>query len=177
VKSINLLPWREAFRSQQKKQFFKTLMMLGFLGLFCVFIFHLFVDGAIKKQQDNNYILQNTIAKAELTQKKVNELKKQKQQVILNLQKIEQIQHQRYWIVRFVNELPKMLPPNVYLNRLTREGNKVFLEGKTESNSSVSLLIRNIKKSECLIKPKLKEIKTNSKQGEWHDFSLQSQVR
>jgi len=62
------------------------------------------------------------------------------------------------------------LPDGIYLQEIERVGDKVTLLGFANSNSNISLLMRNIYGSSWLENPQLIEIKKidNKKQSEIH---------
>lgn len=93
--------------------------------------------------------------------------------MVARLHLIQELQASRPLTVRFYDELVRIVPKGMYLNNLKRVGNHITVQGKAESNTRVSELMRNIEKSSWLQDPALTEIKRDK--GDSHfrrEFTL-----
>lgn len=77
---------------------------------------------------------------------------------------VQNLQATRGLTVHLFDELIKVLPDGVYLTQMKREGNRITLLGYSESNSNVSILMRNIEANPWIQEPELTEIKKSKDQ-------------
>jgi len=75
---------------------------------------------------------------------------------------IESLQQDRADAVHLLSELTKQMPEGVYIRSLKQVGEKVTLNGFTQSNARVSTLMRNVEASPWLTNPQLIEIKAST---------------
>lgn len=170
---INLLPWRELRREEKKREF---IMLLGaaLAATLCLLaMMHLFIVSEIKIEQRKSTYLRHEITLLDSKIKEIQALKKQKEALIARMQVIQTLQANRTQVVHLFDELISVLPSGVYLKQVKRQGDSVNLIGKAESNTNVSVLMRNIEKSHWLAEPLLNEIKSEDARSEIdRDFSL-----
>jgi type IV pilus assembly protein PilN len=159
MRGLNLLPWREQFRVQRKQQFLFIWGSSIFGALLIVLLIHGIIANKISNQKSINPLFQNEISIYNKTIIAIQDLKARKVQMIERLNLIHELQASRHLTVKFYDEMVRIVPRGVYLYTLKREQNNVLLQGKAESNTEVSELMRNIEKSKCLGDPVLSEIK------------------
>ncbi len=156
---INLLPWREARRSEQRKHLAVLSGMVSVLALLIVGAVHLFYAGLISAQNDRNEFLKKENARLD---KEIDEIKKLKSEIAALLarkQVIERLQTDRAQAVYLLQELVQQTPDGIYLKTIKQTGLKVLMTGYAQSNSRVSTLMRNFAASPYLENPDLVEIK------------------
>lgn len=158
---INLLPWREQLREQRKQQLLLTWAASVFGAVLITMLVHGYIAAKISQQKSVNKLLQVEIDNYNKRITAIQDLKAKKIQMIERLNLIHDLQASRPLIIKFYDELVRIIPHGVYLNILKREQNNLWLQGKAESNSGVSELMRNIEKSKWLGDPVLSEIKLN----------------
>lgn len=170
---INLLPWREEFRQEKKKEFFVQLAMICvFAGVVAIAWIRM-VDGSIDAQNKRNQFIQSEIAALEIRVKEIKELKKRREDLIARMKVIQDLQGTRPTIVRYFDETVRAVPDGLYFNSVTRKGNTISIRGVTESSNRVSSFMRNLDQSEWFSNPNLRSIKANKKLGgQSSDFSL-----
>lgn len=164
--NINLLPWREALKEQQKREF---LMMLGMSFLAAgglVFCIHLWINSEISFQNEKNAYLKNEIAQLDQKISEIDALQKEKQQLLAKMDIIQQLQANRPQVVRLFDGIVKTVPDGLFLTNLARTGNNILIDGKAESNTRVSTFMRNIESSSWLKSPVLSLIQADEKEGE-----------
>ena len=71
---------------------------------------------------------------------------------------IQQLQENRPEIVHFFDELVNVTPRSIYFLKAQRQSNTIILTGHTDANSSVSLLMHNIRRNYWLNMPVLDEV-------------------
>lgn len=159
--SINLLPWREELKVEHQREFFTLLgLAVGFaVGLMlCI---HMLVAKQITNQNNDNDYLKHQISLLDQQISEIQELEKEKRQLLARMDIIQQLQKSRPQIVRLFDGLVRIVPDGLYLTSVSRTGNKVLLDGKAESNTRVSTFMRNIESSGWLKSPLLSLIQTD----------------
>ncbi len=171
---INLLPWREEYRQEKKKEFLTQLAGVSILAAVVAFGWVRFVDGAIENQNERNKLLHSEIAALDKRVQEINELKKKREQLIARMKVIQDLQGTRPTIVRYFDEIVRAVPDGLFFTNLTRQGNLVSVKGVTESSNRVSSFMRNLDQSEWFANPNLRSITASSKYGDQaSEFSLQ----
>lgn len=156
---INLLPHREARRKARQQQMIVISVGVAILGVLTVFAGSLVIGAMIERQEENNRYLKSEIAKLD---KDIQEIKslKEKTQLMLDRKKVvEELQAGRATAVRLLDQMVRQLPPGMYLKDIKQTGQKVSIQGYTQSNARVSTLMRNLDASPWLENPHLVEIK------------------
>lgn len=163
--NINLLPWREERRERNKKYFFIGLGSSAAAAIIFVIVTFFVLGNWIDGQKERNKLIENEIARYDREIVKIKELKSLRDSFIARMSVIQKLQESRPEIVHFFDELVNVVPVNIYLLSVERFGNNVLLTGHTDSNSSVSLLMQNIRSNFWLSKPELQEVEevTNKK--------------
>lgn len=165
---INLLPWRELKREQEKKNFVILLISAVIVAIAVVFLMNYYFNGLLDQQTRRNQRLQTEITLLDKQIEAIKELKKMREGLIARMKIVQELQATRTLTVHLFDELIKVLPNGVYLTNVKRTDNKVVLQGYTESNGDISVLMRNIQNNPWLHAPKLTEIK-KSKETENKD--------
>lgn len=171
---INLLPWREEYRQEKKKEFLAQLGLVCVLTLIVAFVWVRVVDSAIENQQQRNAVLESEIATLDKRVAEINELKKKRQELIARMKVIQDLQGTRPTIVRYFDEIVRAVPDGLFFTSLTRQGNTISINGVTESSNRVSTFMRNLDSSEWFTDPNLRSIKATDKYAEQaSEFLLQ----
>lgn len=172
--TINLLPWREEFRQEKKKEFIVQLAGVCILALLVAFMWIRSVDSAIASQNQRNGMLQAEIKQLQSQVKEIQELKKRRAELIDRMKVIQDLQGTRPIIVRYFDELVRAVPDGIFITKLSRTGVVIKIEGVTESNNRVSTFMRQLNDSSWFAEPNLKSVVANNKFGEQASvFSLE----
>ena len=155
---INLLPWRAERRKQRQKEFGVMLGVAALAGLALWFLFNLYYNGQISGQRERNLFLEQQIAEVENRIKEIEELDRQKARLLSRKEVIEQLQANRSQMVHLFDSLVRTIPDGVILSGIKQEGEKLTLEGRSQSNSRVSTYMRNLEGSGWMTKPDLSVI-------------------
>jgi len=156
---VNLLPHREMRRRQQQQHFFIMLGIMLAVGAATWFVVHTYLNDRLDEQNARNEYLSSEIAKLD---KEIEEIKKLKEQTVALLARkkvVETLQSNRSEAVHLLDQLARQLPDGVYLKAIKQQGNKVSINGYTQSQARVSTLMRNLEASQHLENPSLIEIK------------------
>jgi type IV pilus assembly protein PilN len=171
---INLLPWREEYRKEKKKEFLTQLGAVGLVAVLVAFGWMHFVDSSIENQNQRNQILETEIAALNKRVQEINELKKKREALIARMKVIQDLQGTRPTIVRYFDEMVRSVPDGLYFSSLVRQADNFSINGITESSNRVSSFMRNLDQSEWFANPNLKSIKASDKYGDQaSEFSLQ----
>jgi type IV pilus assembly protein PilN len=174
---INLLPWRERRREQQRKEFLAVLGGVAAAGFGVVVLVHLLISGQIDYQTQRNEYLRGEISKLDRQVAEIKDLQARRNQLIDRMKVIQDLQGTRPVIVRVFDEIVRTLPDGVYYKSIQSAGNKINIVGTAESNNRVSSLMRKLEASDWFANPILKGVKANPSFGEQgNDFELSIDV-
>ncbi|HEY5739776.1 MAG TPA: PilN domain-containing protein [Gammaproteobacteria bacterium] len=160
---INLLPWREELRQEQKKEFGMTAAMSVVLAAAIVGLIHFQMQAKIDYQLSRNKFLSDEIAKLDEEIKEIAELQKVRRSLIERMEVIQDLQASRPSIVHLFTEIVSTVPNGVYLETLAQTGSNLLVTGEAESNARVSTYMRNLAASDWLKEPNLTVIEVEDK--------------
>ncbi len=161
---INLLPWREQHRQQQKIQFIAALVVAMGIGLVAVVAVHMFEVQRIEAQNERNQFLKERVSLLDQKIREINGLNKKKEDLIARMEIIQRLQSNRSFAVLLLDEIAKTIPDGVYLSSMSSDDRgSVKLDGVAESNSRISAFMRNLDGSEWLENPELGVINASNK--------------
>jgi len=144
---INLLPWREARRKRQQRDFILLLLAGGLIAALAVFLFQWQINQLIANQEARNQYLQGEIARLKKAEIEIKELEKAKARLLSRLEVIQNLQTSRPEMVKTLDAIPRLLPENVYLLTLKSDGAQLTLKGIANSNNAISTFMRNLAES------------------------------
>jgi type IV pilus assembly protein PilN len=163
---INLLPWREALRKEQQRDFGILMGLFAAVAGVIVLIAHMYFVNQIDFQETRNAYLDGEIKKLDQKIKEIKALEKEKQRLIARMRAIEELQRNRPLIVRFFDELVASLPEGVSIVKVTQKGKTITINGEAQSNARVSSFMRNLESSKWLAKPRLDIIQARDASGQ-----------
>jgi len=152
---INLLPWRAERRKLRQKEFMTMLGLAALAGVVLWFLVNMYYNNQISGQNERNAFLQGEIAKVDGKIKEIEELDKKKAKLLARKEVIEQLQANRSQMVHLFDSLVRTIPDGVILSSIKQEGEKLTLEGRSQSNARVSTYMRNLEGSGWMTKPDL----------------------
>jgi type IV pilus assembly protein PilN len=144
MSTINLLPWREERRQIKNRVFFTSLAIAIVSALVFIMLIHLTLAGRI--EQEAMYIeeLQKEQTKISAQIKEIKGLQDSKKALLHRREVIQSLQAERSLVVHFLDVLPQIIPDGIYLTQLTRNGSAVVLQGNSQTNTSISVLLKNL---------------------------------
>ncbi len=163
ITRINLLPWREELRQEQKKQFAMMAVMTCLLAAAIVGLIHFQMQNKIDYQTSRNRFITQEIAKVDEEIKEISELQKVRRSLVERMEVIQDLQGSRPSIVHLFTEIVSTVPNGVYLESLAQTGNNLEVNGEAESNARVSTYMRNLQASAWLKDPNLTVIEIEDK--------------
>ncbi len=172
--NINLLPWRETLREQKTREFYVVLGGSGTICVLFLIVIHMILGGHIRAQKAINGQFRQEIALLDAKTREIEVIQQAKANLIARMEIIQQLQATRPMVVRLFDEIVRVLPNGVFVTNVRKEGLKVTLTGKAESNTRVSELMRNIEASAWVENPILTQIKNEGGDtGRVRDFELE----
>ena len=147
MSQINLLPWREEAREQLNREYLGLLGLVDIGSLILLFVWISFAAGQLDNQKARNSYLEANIAEMNKKVSEISELKRKKEEMILRMKVIQDLQGTRSDIVKMFDELVRAIAEGTYLSSLEREAQVVKMSGFAESNNRISALMRNLDRS------------------------------
>jgi type IV pilus assembly protein PilN len=160
---INLLPWREELRQEQKKQFGVMAVMTCVLAAAIVGLVHFQMQSKIDYQLSRNRFMNKEITKVDAEIKEISELQKTRRSLVERMEVIQDLQGSRPSIVHLFTEIVSTVPNGVYLETLSQKGGNLKVTGEAESNARVSTYMRNLQASAWMKDPNLTIIEIEDK--------------
>jgi type IV pilus assembly protein PilN len=159
---INLLPWRVERRKLRKKEFLTMLGLSALAGVVLWFLLNMYYNNQISGENARNDYLHDQITQVDKQIKEIDELDKKKAKLLARKQVIEQLQANRSQMVHLFDSLVRTIPDGVILTSIKQEGDKLTLEGRSQSNARVSTYMRNLEGSGWMSKPDLSIIEAKA---------------
>lgn len=155
---VNLLPWREELRQEQKKAFGMLIVLIMILAVAIVGLIHIQMVTKIDYQLSRNKFIRDEITTLDTQIAEISDLKKVRRSLLERMEVIQDLQGSRPSIVHLFTEIVSTVPNGVYLKTLKQTGSNLVMTGEAESNARVSTYMRNLDSSEWLTEPNLKVI-------------------
>ncbi|MCV2884380.1 PilN domain-containing protein [Aestuariibacter sp. AA17] len=155
---INLLSWREQLRARQKQHYLLILGLVALSSFGLMFAVSEIIDTLIINQEERNAYLSREILVLDKQIEQIRDIREKKDAIEQRMALIEQLQASRNVAPKVFDELAKIVPPGVSFRSLSRKGNRIELEGTSESNNRLSDFMRNIQQSPVFINEELSSI-------------------
>ncbi|MFT2091929.1 PilN domain-containing protein [Paraglaciecola sp. 2405UD69-4] len=159
---INLLPWRESRRAEDKKNYLTLLAILALGAIGLMFSIGYLIDNMISNQNyRNNFIEQQTVLLDEQI-KKIKDIQKDKQAIEQRMALIEQLESSRNAVPIVLDELVRLVPPGLSFRSFSRRGNRMEILGVSESNNRLADFMRQLEDSEIFSSGEISSIKADT---------------
>lgn len=155
---VNLLPWREAVRQQQKKEFLTLLFAVALFVMIIAYLIGMLIDSQITNQNQRNAFLEGQIAVLDAEIAKIKDIKESKKAIEQRMALIEQLQTSRNVAPIVFDELARLVPPGISFRSFARQGNVIEVSGVSESNNRLSSFMRKIEESKIFNNGELSSI-------------------
>lgn len=171
--NINLLPWREERREEQKKEFLTVCGVSVLAAILVIVAYYSIVDKAVADQQARNAFVQRHITDLDDQVKEIKELKAKRKLMLDRMKVVQDLQGTRPYIVHLFDELVGAIPDGLFLTSVNSENGTISLIGTAESSQRISSLMRALDASEWFKDPSLTEVNANRAFGEQgNDFKM-----
>lgn len=161
--NINLLNWRDKYRTVQNNKFYFIVGIVVTVCIFIVLVVNMYLSNLIDGGQKDMAFLVAEISSVEEKIKKIKDLQEQKDLLLARRQVIESLQDSRNITVKIFDSLPRIIPKGIVLDGLSRKGDEFELSGVGDSNSEISELMKNIQRLKLVRSATLTEIKSTEK--------------
>lgn len=155
---VNLLPWREQRRQQQKQSYIVTLALVGLITGLIFWLVGQVIDQQIENQNARNRYLQTEITALESQIAEIKRIKESKAAIEQRMALIEQLQSSRNLAPQILDELAKIVPPGVSFKSLKRSGATIEVRGTSESNNRLAAFMRQLETSKVFTSGDLSSI-------------------
>lgn len=159
---INLLPWRAERRKLRQKEFLTMLGLSAIAGVVLWFLINTYYNNQISGQNERNAYLHDQITQVDKQIVEIDQLDKKKTKLLARKEVIEQLQANRSQMVHLFDSLVRTIPDGVILTSIKQEGDKLTLEGRSQSNARVSTYMRTLEGSGWMTKPDLSIIEAKA---------------
>ncbi|MFC7301331.1 PilN domain-containing protein [Cognatiluteimonas weifangensis] len=159
---INLLPWRAERRKLRQKEFLTMLGLSAVAAVVLAFLIISYYNAQISGQTERNGFLRDQITQVDAQIKEIEALDQKKAKLLARKDVIEQLQANRSQMVHLFDSLVRTIPDGVILTSIKQEGDKLTLEGRSQSNARVSTYMRNLEGSGWMTKPDLSIIEAKA---------------
>ena len=163
---INLLPWREVYRQEKKREFLGIIVGIGLAAAFGAYLWVSSVQSSIENQNARNQLLNQEIAKLDAQVKEISEIKKVRDDLLAHIKVITDLEGTRPVIVRYFDELARAIPDGVWISSAERKGNVVTIEGVAESYNRIASFLRNLEASDWYASHNLISVDAAPDEGE-----------
>ena len=166
--NLNLLPWRDEFRQQNKRKFFVYLVASIIAGLCVMALLSIGIRNQVETQNTRNQFMKKAIAEIDVKIEVVRELKKKRALLKERMGVIQGLQENRPIIVQVFDAIVRVTPEALYLTRLQMNGRQLSIKGVAESNGQISQLMRRLASSPWFYNPNLTRVKAlgDNEEGE-----------
>lgn len=169
---INLLPWRELKRSQDKKLFITLISVCCVLATLTVVLIDYWASSRLSNQIRRNNLLQYEIDIYDQQIREIAGLEKLKGKLISRMSLVANLQLKRSLMIHLMDELIKVTPEHIVLTQVEGKNNFFSLSGLAKSNASVSQLMNTIERNEWIHDPVLTEIKKTALNSPTADYEF-----
>jgi len=142
---INLLPWREEKRQERQQQFFIAMGLTLALAIIIFAIFNSHMNSLLDKQNQRNAYLQKEIAILDTQIKEIQDLEKQRDRLLARMRVIQDLQQSRPKVVKVFDSIVRTVPEGIHLQVLSREGDKLIVQGVAQTNARVSVFMKRMR--------------------------------
>lgn len=159
---INLLPWRAERRKLRQKEF---LTMVGFAAIAAIaiaFMISSYYGAQITGQTARNDYLREQTKQVDKQIKEIKSLDEKKSRLLARKAVIEQLQANRSKMVHLFDSLVRTIPDGVVLTSVKQTGDKLTLQGRSQSNARVSTYMRSLEGAGWMTRPELSIIEARA---------------
>ena len=157
---INLLPWRNEQRKNNKQALLISATIAIFIALVAILLIHNHYANKISIQEVRNQLLRKEIRVVVAKSQELEKFKDIKAELTHKIQTLENIRYERYQTLKLFHEIASITPDGIFLQKMDRDKNTITLTGYANSNALISRLIKKIDDEKHFINPTINEVTT-----------------
>lgn len=147
---INLLPWRQEVRERKNKEFMTLVVGVILLSLLGAFATWSYFNNQLTDQQAANEHIKEENASLDKALTEIESLEQQRNEIIARLKVIQDLQGRRPVPVRVWDDIARVIPAQMYLTQMKREGDLITFTGQARDNAVVANFIRALDSTQWL---------------------------
>lgn len=156
---INLLPYREALQTKQKKQFQTLLAVAALIGIGLAVLGYLAIDSRVSSQEARNQVLKDGIDKLDGEIKQIAQLQDERKNFTARQEKVEELSNKRFEAARILDTLNTLAPLGLYITSIeAQDANTYVINGKAFSDAKTAAFM-NALPGQLFTTPELLNIK------------------
>lgn len=156
---INLLPYREALQSKQKKQFQTLLAVAALIGIGLAVLGYIAIDSRVSSQDARNQVLKDGINKLDGEIKQIAQLQDERKNFTARQEKVEELSNKRFEAARILDTLNTLAPLGLYITSIeAQDANTYVINGKAFSDAKTAAFM-NALPGQLFTTPELLNIK------------------
>lgn len=144
---INLLPWREQQRQMLQQQFIVISVAVGVFALLLLLALWSYLSNRLNDQLQANQLVSSRNQQLAAQVKQLTVSNQQVQPLLERMQFLHALQGQRPVTARLLDELVRVMPAEVYTDKISRTENSLVLEGWAANPNAVTTLIHQLDQS------------------------------
>lgn len=160
---INLLPWREEHLLYQNRIFGAMAAVISILIIVMMLAWGGLLQLQVGTQKKSIAYLKQEHRKLDLHLSEIRKLEEEKHSLIDKMKAVKSLQANRPFVVKLFDSIARAIPEGLFITDLSRKDDTLTIDGITESNTRVSLFMRNLEKLSWLISADLIEIKNDTR--------------
>ena len=147
---INLLPWRQAERERKNREFLTIAAIVLLLSLLAAFAAWSYFNNTLDSQKQANDKIKAENTKLDTALAQIDVLEKQRNDMLAQMKVIQDLQGRRPIPVRVWDDIARLIPAQLYITNMKREGDVITFTGRADNPNVVSDFIRNLDSSQWL---------------------------
>jgi type IV pilus assembly protein PilN len=159
---INLLPWRESRRADNKKNYLTLLAALVLIATGLMFAAGNVLDKMTDNQNYRNNFIEQQTALLDQQIEQIKNIKKDKEAIEQRMALIEQLESSRNAVPIVLDELVRLVPHGLSFRSFSRQGNLIEILGVSESNNRLADFMRQLQDSSVFSSGELSSIKADT---------------
>lgn len=147
---INLLPWRQEVRERKNKEFLTLIVAVLLLSALAAFAAWSVFNTALDSQQQANEKIKQENTRLDKDLAKIDTLEQQRDDIIARMKIIQDLQGRRPIPVRIWDDIARLIPGQMYLTDMKREGDLITFTGQADNPMVISEFMRKLDASPWL---------------------------
>lgn len=144
---VNLLSWREEQREKHKQRFLLYTVFGIMLAIGVQWLAGYYIDYQQARQQLRLDQLNAHITALDRKVRQLSELEEEHGSILIKLAKVEELQNSRNKTTEFMNQMPQLVPPGVYVDKIKMNGTELEMTGISDSTSRLATMLDNFENS------------------------------